>query len=183
MLYLIVLLCHLQGYAARNLRSIQLNMYLTSSFDYCPRYLTEKSSTGCSSRPSGNRGRLINISSLTDLTSSQYSYPIIVLIPPRKDILEYAIFDAPMVVGILIDGSTRNTSENSFTEMARCPENSVDSASCSLRKNPNGIDFRGKSIDKPIFLLTNETAVKQIKEISYSYNQQRNFKEKSIDAQ
>lgn len=183
MFYLIVLLIHLEKCAALNLHSIQSNMYLTSSFDFCPRYLTEHSSTGCSSRPSGNRGRLINISSLTDLTSSQYSYPIIVLIPARKDILEYAIFDAPMVVGILIDGSVEKTSEDSFTEMTKCPENFGDSSSCSIRKNPYGINFRGKSIDKPIFLLINETAVKQIKDISYSYNQQEKFKGKFIDAQ
>lgn len=180
MLHFTLLLLYFQGYSTLNLRSIQLNMYLTSSFDFCQRYLTENSSVGCSSHSSGNRGRLINISSLIDLTSFQYSFPIIVLIPAHKDILEYAIFHAPLVVGILIDGST---SEDSFTEVTTCPENFGDSSSCSIRKNQYGINFRGKSIDKPIFLLTNQTVVEQIKEVSYLHNHQESFRRKFIDAQ
>lgn len=180
MFHLILLLLYVQSCSTLNLRSIQSNMYLTSSFEFCQRYLTENSSGGCSSHPSGNRGRLMSMSSLTDLTSFQYSFPIIVLIPVRKDMLEYAIFHAPLIVGILIDGSTWNTSEDSFTEATTCPENFGDSSSCSIRKNQYGIDFRGKSIDKPIFLLTNQTAVEQIKDL---YNQQVNSRRKSIDAQ
>ena len=176
------LLCF-QGCFTLNLRSIQLNMYLTSSFDFCQRYLTENSNAGCSSHSSGNRGRLINISSLIDLTSFQYSFPIIVLIPAHKDILEYAIFHAPLVVGILIDGSTWNTNEDSFTEVTTCPENFGDSSTCSIRKNQYGLNFRGKSIDKPIFLLTNQTAVEKIKEISFLYNRQESSRRKFIDAQ
>ena len=60
------------------------------------RYLTKNSITGCSSDKSGNRGRLVDISSLNDLTSSKhYSDSIIILIPARKDILDYAIFHSP----------------------------------------------------------------------------------------
>lgn len=154
------------------LRSIQSNMYLTSSFNFCMRYLTKNSITGCSSNSSGNRGRLFNISSLDDLTSFQYSFPIIILIPARKDLLEYAIFHSPMIVGILIDEQTLNLTDNYFTEVGVCPENFNDSSTCSIRKNPYGINFRGIFIDKPIFLLTNQTVVEQIKELSYLYNQQ-----------
>ncbi len=145
------------------------------------RYLTKTSPTGCSSHQSGNRGRLINISSLDDLTSYPHSHSIIILIPARKDILDYAIHHAPMVVGILIDGKMTN---DHFTEVNTCPENFLGTSStCAIRKNQYGIDFRGRFIDKPIFLLTNQTAVEQIKEISYLYNQQEIFKGKYIDAQ
>jgi hypothetical protein len=139
--------------------------------------------TGCSSNSSGNRGRLINTSSLNDLTSFQHSYPIIILIPARKDLLDYAITHASMVVGILIDGGTMNTTDDPFTEVNTCPENFIGSSKCSIRKNPNGIDFRGRLIDKPIFLLTNQTVIEQIREISYLYNQQEISKGKYIDAQ
>jgi hypothetical protein len=155
---------------------------MTSSFDFCMRYLTKTSITGCSSNKSGNHGRLINISSLNDLTSFQYSYPIIILIPARKDILDFAIFHSPMVVGILIDGKTMNITDNHFTEVGICPENFNSSSTCLIRKNKYGIDFRGIFINKPIFLLTNQTAVEQIKEISYLYNQQKISKGKYIDA-
>jgi len=144
------------------------------------RYLTKNSITGCSSHQSGNRGRLINISSLNDLISYNYSHPIIILIPARKDILDFAIFHAPMVVGILIDGKMTN---DHFTEVSTCPEKFIGSSNCSIRKNKYGIDFRGIFIDKPIFLLTNQTTVEQIREISYLYNQQQVFKGKYIDAQ
>ncbi len=177
------LLVHLQSCFTIKLHSIQLNMYMTSSFDFCLRYLTKTSTTGCASNSSGNRGRLINISSLNDLTSFKHSYPIIILIPARKDLLDYAIIHAPMVVGILIDGETINTTDDSFTEVNTCPENFIGSSTCSIRKNSYGIDFRGRLIDKPIFLLTNQTMIEQIKEISYLYNQQEISKGKYIDAQ
>jgi hypothetical protein len=184
MFNLLVLLVHLQSCLTIKLHSIQLNMYMTSSFDFCLRYLTKTSITGCSSNSSGNRGRLINISSLNDLTSFQHSYQIIILIPARKDLLEYAIVHAPMVVGILIDGGTiMNTTDDSFTEVNTCPENFIGSSTCSIRKNPNGIDFRARLIDKPIFLLTNQTMIEQIREISYLHNQQEISKGKYIDAQ
>jgi hypothetical protein len=88
-----------------------------------------------------------------------------------------------MVVGILIDGETMNTTDDSFTEVNICPENFIGSSTCSIRRNPYGIDFRGRLIDKPIFLLTNQTMIEQIKEISYLYNQQEISKGKYIDAQ
>jgi hypothetical protein len=168
------------------LRSIQTNMYMTSSFDFCMRYLTKNSITGCSSNKSGNRGRLIDISSLDDLTSYKHSYPIIILIPARKDLLEFAIFHSPNVVGILLDGQTMNVTDNHFTEVSICPENFIGlstSPTCSIRKNKYGIDFRGRNINKPIFLLTNQTAVDQLRAVSQLYNQQQVSKGKFIDAQ
>ncbi|CAF2743095.1 unnamed protein product [Rotaria sp. Silwood2] len=167
------------------LRSIQLNMYMTSSFDFCMRYLTKNSMTGCSSHKSGNRGRLIDISSLNDLLSYKYSYPIIVLIPPRKDILDFAIFHAPMIVGILIDGKIMNINDTHFTEVNTCPEDFIGlskSTNCSIRINKYGIDFRGISIDKPIFLLTNQTMIDDLRKVSYLYNQQQISKGKYINA-
>ncbi|CAF5134873.1 unnamed protein product, partial [Rotaria sp. Silwood1] len=44
-----------------------------------------------------------------------------------------------------------------------------------------GIDFRGISIDKPIFLLTNQTIVDDLRKISYLYNQQQISKGKYIN--
>jgi hypothetical protein len=134
------------------------------------KYLTKDSITGCSSDKSGNRGQLVDIPSLDDLTSYKHSSSIIILIPARKDILDYAIFHSPNVVGILIDGKTMNITDNHFTEMGICPENFMDSSNCSIRKNKYGIDFRGKNINKPIFLLTNQTAVDQLKQVSQLYN-------------
>ncbi len=183
LVFLLFILLNVPQCLTLKLRSIQLNMYITSSFDFCMRYLTKNSMAGCSSHKSGNRGRLINITSLNDLTSYKYSYPIIILIPARKDILDFAIFQAPMVVGILIDGKTMNITDDYFTEVSTCPENFNDSSTCSIRKNKYGIDFRGILIDKPIFLLTNQTTVEQIREISYLYNQKEISKGKYIDAQ
>ncbi|CAF3685932.1 unnamed protein product [Rotaria sp. Silwood1] len=164
--YLLFILLNTQCLTLK-LRSIQLNMYMTTSFDFCMRYLTRNSMTGCSSHKSGNRGRLIDISSLNQLLSYKYSYPIIVLVPSRKDILDFAIFHAPMIVGILIDGKIMNTTNNHhFTEVNNCPENLIDlsiSTNCSIRKNKYGINFRGISIDKPIFLLTNQTIVDDLR--------------------
>ncbi|CAF1033425.1 unnamed protein product [Rotaria sp. Silwood1] len=182
--YLLFILLNTQCLTLK-LRSIQLNMYMTTSFDFCMRYLTRNSMTGCSSHKSGNRGRLIDISSLNQLLSYKYSYPIIVLVPSRKDILDFAIFHAPMIVGILIDGKIMNTTNNHhFTEVNNCPENLIDlsiSTNCSIRKNKYGIDFRGISIDKPIFLLTNQTIVDDLRKISYLYNQQQISKGKYIN--
>ncbi|CAF4687860.1 unnamed protein product [Rotaria sp. Silwood1] len=64
--YLLFILLNTQCLTLK-LRSIQLNMYMTTSFDFCMRYLTRNSMTGCSSHKSGNRGRLIDISSLNQL--------------------------------------------------------------------------------------------------------------------
>ncbi len=183
LVFLLFILLNVPQCLTLKLRSIQLNMYITSSFDFCMRYLTKNSMAGCSSHKSGNRGRLINVTSLNDLTPYKYSYPIIILIPARKDILDFAIFQAPMVVGILIDGKTMNITDDYFTEVSTCPENFNDSSTCSIRKNKYGIDFRGILIDKPIFLLTNQTTVEQIREISYLYNQKEISKGKYIDAQ
>jgi hypothetical protein len=150
------------------------------------RYLTRNSITGCSSHKSGNHGRLIDISSLDNLTSYKHSHSIIILISARKDLLDFAIFHAPMVVGILIDGKTMNITDNHFTEVSTCPENFIGlstSSNCSIRKNKFGIDFRGRIIDKPIFLLTNQTAVDELRKISDLYNQQQISKGKYIGVQ
>ena len=137
-------------------RSVQEYMYMTSSFDFCMRYLTKNSVTGCSSQKSGNRGRLIDISSLDDLMSYENSYPIIILIPAQKDILEFAMFHAPMVVGIFIDGEmTINKTETHFTEVSTCPEHFIGSSTplnCSIRKNKNGI-FRFGAPNRLTFLV------------------------------
>lgn len=164
---------------ALKLRSIQLNMYMTSSFDFCMRYLTKNSIGGCSSQRSGNRGRLINISSIDDLKSMNDSFPMIVLIPAQRDIVDFAIFHNPLIVGILIDGTSQNIDDNHFTEVSTCPE----SSNCSIRKNKFGIDFRGRIIDKPIFLLKNRTMINKLREVSYLYNQRQITKGKFIDAQ
>ncbi|CAM4777126.1 unnamed protein product [Rotaria magnacalcarata] len=161
-------------------------MYMTSSFDFCMRYLTKNSITGCSSHRSGNRGRLIDVTSLHNLTSFNSSYPIIVLIPPRKDILDFAIFHSPMIVGILIDGeNTNRTTDGHFTEVSTCPEDFIGasiSSNCSIRKNTYGIDFRGTFIDKPIFLLTNQTMVDEFRKLSRLYNHKQAFKGRYINA-
>ncbi|CAF1486940.1 unnamed protein product [Adineta steineri] len=158
-------------------------MYMKSSFDFCMRYLTKNTITGCSSKKSGNHGRLIVISSLNDLISYKYSQSIIILIPAQKDILDFAIFHSPMVVGILIDGETMNITNNYFSEVSTCPDNYVGSSissNCSIRKNIYGIDFRGINIDKPIFLMTNQTVVDELKKLSYLYNEQQISKDKYI---
>lgn len=165
------------------LRSIKLNMYMTSSFNYCMKYLTKNSISGCSSEKSGNRGLLINITSLNDLKSYNNTIPIIVLIPGEKDLLEYAIFHSPMIVGILIDGEINNLTNKHFTEVNICPENYIGSTNCLIRKNSYGIDFRNININKPIFLLNNQTIINQLKQMSYLYNQQKLFKDKYIHAQ
>jgi hypothetical protein len=165
------------------LSSIRTNMYMTSSFEFCMRYLTSTTSTGCSSRRSGNRGRLLDISTLSDLTLYQPSQPTIVLIPPRKDILEFAIRSAPMVVGILIDGQQESSSADGFSEVGVCPDDSTSSSQCSIRKNKNGIDFRAMRIDKPIFLLTNQTAVGELRAVYRSYNRQQMTERKYIGVQ
>ncbi|UJR31342.1 hypothetical protein I4U23_018837 [Adineta vaga] len=159
-------------------------MYLTSSFDFCMRYLTKNTLTGCSSHRSGSRGRLIDISSLNDLTSHQHSQPLIILIPPRKDILEYAIHSASMVVGVLIDGKHVPLTDDAFTEVSTCPDDSIGlskTTNCSIRKNKFGIDFRGMKIDKPIFLLTNQSIIDELRKLSQVYNQQQIFKGIYID--
>ena len=159
---------------------------MTSSIDFCMCCLTKNSITGCSSHKSDNRGRLIDISSLNDLISYNNSYPTIVPIPAQKDILDFAIFQVPIIVGILIDGTTTNVTDNHFTEVSACPEYVLGlstSASCLIRRNKHGIDFRGQLIDKPIFLLNNQTLVNRIRELSHIYNQQQISKGKYIDPQ
>lgn len=152
------------------LRSVRTNMYLTSSFEFCMRYLTSNGVTGCSSQRSGNRGRLVDVSSLSDLTHQPFTQPTIVLIPPRKDLLEFAIHSAPMVKGILIDGHGENSTTNGFTEVGVCPDDEVGSSNCSIRRNQQGIDFRAMRIDKPIFLVTNRTAIAMLRQFYHQYN-------------
>ncbi|CAF1016251.1 unnamed protein product [Adineta ricciae] len=151
-------------------------MYLTSSFDFCMRYLTKNTFTGCSSHPSGNRGRLIDISSIHDLTLHQHSQPIVILVLPRKDVLEYAIHSASMVVGILIDGGNNPLAEDGFTEVGTCPDDYIEplkTSNCSIRKNKYGIDFREIKIEKPIFLLANQTFINELRRLYQLYNQQQ----------
>ena len=170
--------CH-----AVELRSIQTAMYTTASFEFCMRYVTRNGTTGCSSAKSGNRGQLIDVSSLNELKSSAFSFPIVALVPAQKDVLDYAIHHAPWIVGILIDGQT---DKNHFTEVQTCPEHMIGltaQTNCSIRKNPSGIDFRGIRIDKPIFLLTNATAVAILRNFSQIYNHRQLFKSQRIDAQ
>ena len=152
------------SYFTLELRSIQRNMYLTLSFDYCMRYLTKNSIGGCSSSKTGHQGRLLLISSMDELKTQDPSSSIIILIPSRKDLLEYAIQHCPFVVGILLESQTLK--DDHFTEVNQCPEHFNSSTICSIRKNTNGIDFRRIMINKPIFLLANQTVVEQIKEIS-----------------
>jgi hypothetical protein len=79
-----------------------------------------------------------------------------------------------------------NIKYNHFTEVSTCPENVIGlstSSNCSIRMNKFGIDFRGRIIDKPIFLLTNQTAVDELRKISHLYNQQQISKGKYIDVQ
>lgn len=169
--------------AREKLRSTQLNMYISTSFDFCMRYLTRTRITGCSSHRSGNRGRLLNITSVDDLKNYRDSNPLIVLMPPRKDLLDYAITESPKIVGILIDGTSVYSEGNYFTEANSCPEYLNASATCSIRKNEYGIDFRATQIDKPIFMIKNRTALDLLKRLSYVYNQQGNARGQHVDAQ
>lgn len=150
------------------------------------RYLTKNTFTGCSSHRSGNRGRLVDISSVNDLTLHNHSQPIVILIPPRKDVLEYAIHSASMVVGILIDGGNSPLAEDGFTEVGTCPDDYIEplkTSNCSIRKNNYGIDFRGIKIDKPIFLLTNQTFIDELRRLYQLYNQQQISKGQDVRVQ
>ena len=166
--------------AMRNLRSIQLNMYLTTTFETCQRYLTRKNVSGCASNSQGHRGRLLDLRSIDNFTGHRHSSSSwIVLIPPEKDLLEFAIAETPSIVGILIDGTLTSDKDTVVSEVGQCP----DDPQCQVRKNPRGIDFRALKIDKPIFLLTNETTVEELRNLSSTHNEPNSGDGKFIDVQ
>ena len=123
---------------------------------------------------------MLNLNSTNDF--AQYrdaSSSWIVLIRPEKDLLEFSINEKPSIVGILIDGTIKSDENNVVSEAGQCPDNSQ----CHFRKNPHNIDFRSIQIDKPIFLITNRTAVEQLKNLSSIFNEKTSNKGNSIDVQ
>jgi hypothetical protein len=103
--------------------------------------------------------------------------------PPRKDLVDYAIAESPRIVGILIDGTSTDSKGKYFAEVNSCPEDLNASSTCSIRKNEFGIDFRAIRIDKPIFMINNRTAIDHLKRLSYVYNQQGDARGKHVDVQ
>ena len=120
---------------------------------------------------------------MDELKNYRESNPLIVLMPPRKDLVDYAITESPKIVGIVIDGTSVDSEGNYFTEVNSCPEDLNASATCLIRKNEYGIDFRAIQINKPIFMINNRTAIDQLKKLSYVYNQQGNARGQHVDVQ
>ncbi|CAF1633767.1 unnamed protein product, partial [Didymodactylos carnosus] len=155
-------------------------MYMTTTFKFCIKYLDTERTMGCYSDPNGNRGTLIEVLIKSDgeyLISNKKYQPYIVLIPPEKQLLEYFVFNvtSSIVNGILIDGTFNVSSDKHFTEDSTCPQtadahrkNSVKD--CVIRRNEFGFDFRGIAINRPLFWLTNHTALETIRQSIKQYN-------------
>lgn len=150
------------------MRPLESVIYLTSTFDYCRRYLSLNGVGGCTSNAVGNRGRLIRPTTSDDIDS--ISFPAVILIKPQKKLLETSIKNSSNIVGILIDGSSSNDTNDSFSEVEICPQSLNNS--CSILRNENGIDFRRIHIQKPIFLLTNQSFIRKLIELSSDTNKQ-----------